>query len=120
MHPQLLCHPSNRSRPKLILPSDLLEQLHLRSPFHSAPLFFLNSKQRLALLQLQGWGQMKLWKGANVEYVNHKLLLGSVPQFSDLIALAHSALPVIAGGESHYAGAFFVTGNFFSGLGLNP
>ena len=79
MHPQLLCHPSNRSRPKLILPSDLLEQLHLRSPFHSAPLFFLNSKQRLAFLQLQGWGQIKLSKGANLEYRNHTVVIVDEP-----------------------------------------
>ncbi len=53
-------------------------------------------------------------------YSMYKLLAGSVPQFSDLIGFAHSEVTVVASGDSHYANAYFVTGNYFSVLDVGP
>ncbi len=57
---------------------------------------------------------------SSFSYPMYKLLRASVPQFSALIGFAHTQVTVTAPGESHYASAFFVTGNSFAGLGLNP
>ena len=50
----------------------------------------------------------------------YHLLTANVPQFSSLMGFAHTQVTVVAAGESHYASAFYVTGNFFNGLGVNP
>jgi len=57
---------------------------------------------------------------SSFSYPMYKLLAASVPEFSHLMGFAHATQTVIAGGESHYAEAYFVTGNFFDGLGVNP
>jgi predicted permease len=53
-------------------------------------------------------------------YPIYKMLTASLPQFSDVIGFTYSTVTVIAGGESHYGNAHFVTGNFFEALGLRP
>ena len=53
-------------------------------------------------------------------YPMYQQFAASVPQFSDLMGFASSAVTVIAGAASHYAGAELVTGNFFTGLGVTP
>jgi len=53
-------------------------------------------------------------------YPMYQEFAGSVPQFSDLMGFASSQVTVIAGAQSHYAGAELVTGNFFGGLGVTP
>lgn len=57
---------------------------------------------------------------SSFSYPMYKLLATSMPQFSDLMGFAHAEVTVLAAGESHYAGALLVTGNFFSGVGVNP
>ncbi|MBZ5592517.1 MAG: ABC transporter permease [Acidobacteriia bacterium] len=57
---------------------------------------------------------------SSFSYPMYKLLAASVPQFSSLMGFQHAQVTVVAAGESHYAGAFFATGNFFSDLGLSP
>ena len=57
---------------------------------------------------------------SSFSYPMYQLLATSVPQFSDVMGFAHADLTVLAAGESHYAGALFVTGNFFRGAGVNP
>src|SRR5438034_390397 len=54
---------------------------------------------------------------SSFSYPMYQLLATSVPQFSDVMGFAHADLTVLAAGESHYAGALFVTGNFFRGAG---
>jgi predicted permease len=53
-------------------------------------------------------------------YPIYKLLVASVPQFSDLMCFALSQVTVVSAGESHYGIGLFVTGNFFDGLGVKP
>ncbi|HXI41960.1 MAG TPA: ABC transporter permease, partial [Bryobacteraceae bacterium] len=53
-------------------------------------------------------------------YPMYQQFARSVSQFSDLMGFASNKVTIIAGAESHYAGVQFVTGNFFSGLGVTP
>ena len=57
---------------------------------------------------------------SSFSYPVWQLLSRTVPQFSDVMGFAHERVTIAAAGDSHYAQAFFVTGNFFSGLGVNP
>jgi predicted permease len=43
----------------------------------------------------------------------------NVPQFSDLMGFVSTTVTVVAGAAGHYAKEELVTGNFFSGLGVN-
>jgi len=51
-------------------------------------------------------------------YPMYQEFAGGVSQFSDLMGFASNKVTIIAGAESHYADVQFVTGNFFSGLGV--
>ncbi len=55
---------------------------------------------------------------SSFSYPIYEQFVAQVPQFSDLIGFAGSDVTVIAGAASHYADMEYVTGNFFTGLGL--
>ncbi|PYT20584.1 MAG: multidrug ABC transporter substrate-binding protein [Acidobacteria bacterium] len=57
--------------------------------------------------------------GSSFPYPLYQQLVSSVPQFSDLMGFASNQVTVLAGAASHYAEAQLVSGNFFSGLGVN-
>ncbi len=56
---------------------------------------------------------------SSFSYPMYRTLAANLPQFSDLLGFAHSQLTVTGRPESHYASGWFVTGNFFSGLGVH-
>jgi predicted permease len=53
-------------------------------------------------------------------YPAFRLFTASITQFSDLIGYARSQFTVTAGGTSEYANGHFVSGNYFTGLGVQP
>jgi predicted permease len=57
---------------------------------------------------------------ASFSYPGYRLLAANVPQFSDLVAFAGNQFTVIAGGTSEYADGHLVSGNYFTGLGVQP
>src|SRR5437899_469635 len=99
----------------------LLRSLPVRDP-QQLRLVLWTGKPRIS--QINSSGYTTTLHGVQVHssfsYATYKLLATSVPELSQVMGFAHAPLTVMAGGESHYAGAFFVTGNFFDGLGMNP
>jgi predicted permease len=57
--------------------------------------------------------------GSSFPYPLYQQLAANVPQFSDLMGFATSQVTVLVGAASHYAEVQLVTGNFFTGLGVN-
>ncbi len=56
---------------------------------------------------------------SSFSYSMYRMFAEQASQFSDLAGFARSQVTVVAG-ESHYANAFFVTGNMFNTLGVPP
>lgn len=56
---------------------------------------------------------------SSFSYPMYRMFAEQASQFSDLAGFARSEVTVAAG-ESHYASAFYVTGNMFSTLGVPP
>lgn len=99
----------------------LLKSLPVRDP-HQLRLVLWTGHSRIPRESGSGYS---IWLhgiqvNSSFSFPMYKLLAANVPQFSSLIGFAHDQVTIVAAGESHYAGAFFVTGNFFSELGLNP
>lgn len=53
-------------------------------------------------------------------YATYQMFRQNVPQFSDLVAYAHSDFTVTSNGASEIASGQFVSGNYFTGLGAQP
>jgi putative ABC transport system permease protein len=71
-----------------------------------------------------GYGTQDPGTGQNVSgsfsYAAYRLLSATVSQFSDLVAYSPNQFTVTAGGTSEYASGHFVSGNYFTGLGVHP
>ncbi len=93
----------------------LLKSLPVRNP---EELRIVLSRGRPPAHSFDGYSTNDVW--SSFPNPTYEEFVRSVPQFSDLIGFASSRMTVIAGSASHYADAEFVTGNFFSGLGLTP
>jgi predicted permease len=100
----------------------LLKSLPVRDP-QQLRLVFNSGVSRIPPNKISGHGR-EIRPGVHAfssfSYPMYQSFVGQVPQFSDLIGFAEGRLTVTARGESHYAIGFFVTGNFFSVLGVNP
>jgi predicted permease len=57
--------------------------------------------------------------GSSFPYPMYQQFAVNVSQFSDLMGFATNQVTVLAGAASHYAEVQLVTGNFFTGLGVN-
>src|SRR5512144_2020569 len=73
MNAQLSCHTTNGPLAKLVLPSDVLKQLHLSPPVHASS-SIPGVIPEWIFGQHPGWGQIKLPKGAKSEYRNHEFV----------------------------------------------
>jgi predicted permease len=71
-----------------------------------------------------GYGLREARTGLDVSgsfsYPAYRLFAASATQFSDLMGYARSQFTVTAGGTSEYATGHFVSGNYFTGLGVQP
>src|SRR5215831_20758937 len=69
MHFKLGRYALDGPNPELVLPPDLLEQLHLRSPLHPGP-----PASSAGCSGQRGWANLQYRKWANSEYRNHAAL----------------------------------------------
>jgi len=91
----------------------LLKSLPVQNP---EELRIVLSRGRPPAQTFDGYSSNDVW--SSFPHPIYQEFVRSVPQFSDLMGFASTTVTVIAGAQSHYADAEFVTGNFFSGLGL--
>jgi len=91
----------------------LLRSLPVRDP---EQLRVVLSNSRPPVGSFDGYGTDKGW--SSFPYPVYEQFVRDVPAFSDVMGFEGTEVTVIAGAQSHYAGAELVTGNFFSGLGV--
>ncbi|PYT20640.1 MAG: hypothetical protein DMG57_41420, partial [Acidobacteria bacterium] len=91
----------------------LLTSLPVRNP---EELRIVLSRGRPPAQTFDGYSTNDVW--SSFPHPIYEEFVRSIPQFSDLMGFASTTVTVIAGAQSHYADAEFVTGNFFSGLGM--
>jgi predicted permease len=106
-----------------LLDAVLLKNLPVRDPAQLRILTWVQS-DKVPVHSSSGYGTRDARTGQNVRgsfsYAAYRSLSASVPQFSDLMAYSPNQFTVTAGGASEYALGHFVSGNYFTGLGVQP
>ncbi len=106
-----------------LLDAVLLKSLPVRDPAQLRILTWVHN-DKVPVHSSSGYGTRDARTGQNVRgsfsYAAYRLLSASVPQFSDLMAYSPNQFTVTAGGASEYALEHFVSGNYFTGLGVQP
>jgi macrolide transport system ATP-binding/permease protein len=106
-----------------LLDAVLLKSLPVRDPGQLRILTWVRSG-KVPVRSHSGYGTQDTRTGQNVSgsfsYAAYRLFSASVPQFSGLMAYSPNQFTVTAGGASEYALGHFVSGNYFTGLGVSP
>ena len=97
----------------------LLKSMPVRDP-EQLRLLLWTGEPRIPLHSSSGYATKV--RGAQAHssfpYPLYRQLTASVPLFSDLVGFAEEQVPVTGRGQNHFARAYFVSENFFSGLGV--
>lgn len=106
-----------------LLDAVLLKSLPVHDPSQLRILTWVRSG-KVPLRSHSGYSAQDARTGQNVSgsfsYAAYRLFGASVPQFSALVAYAPNQFTVTAGGASEYALGHYVSGNYFTGLGVQP
>ncbi|HEV8042346.1 MAG TPA: ABC transporter permease [Bryobacteraceae bacterium] len=101
----------------------LLKSLPVRAPQELRILTWVHSDKEPDISH-SGYNTMDAVSGQFVSgsfsYAAYRQFRDTVPQFSDLVAYAPNQFTVTAGGASEFAEGQFVSGNYFTGLGVLP
>ena len=103
-----------------LVDSILLKSLPVNDPARLRLLLW-SGEPRVTMNNMSGYnvGEDGERVHSSFSYPMYKTLTANLPQFADLIGFAHTQVTVTGRGESHYGSGWFVTGNFFSGLGVH-
>jgi predicted permease len=106
-----------------LLDAVLLKGLPVRDPAQLRILTWVHN-DKVPVHSSSGYGTRDARTGqdisASFSYAAYRSLAASVPQFSALMGYSPNQFTVTAGGASEYALGHFVSGNYFTGLGVQP